>query len=205
MTRSKSQPGKSLAETHPEIAAQAYGWDPKKISAGSNRKVRWLCELGHTWDARIFDRLRFSSGCQVCANRIVLEGFNDLATTHPLLAAQADGWDPRTVHKGISKKVDWVCGEGHKWKAEVVARTSQEQGCPVCSGHQVLPGFNDLVTTHPELAKEALGWDPSHFSHGSGKKKAWRCSSGHVFESQIGARSAGTAVQFVLDVNFRLA
>jgi hypothetical protein len=34
-----------------------------------------------------------------------------------------------------------------------------------------LQGFNDLATTHPELAKEAFGWDPTKVSRGSAKKQ----------------------------------
>ena len=33
-----------------------------------------------------------------------------------------------------------------------------------------------LSVTHPELAKEADGWDPSEFSYGSDKKVNWKCS-----------------------------
>ena len=35
---------------------------------------------------------------------------------------------------------------------------------------QFLAGKNDLVTTNPELAKQAYGWDPSKISAGSHKK-----------------------------------
>ena len=33
----------------------------------------------------------------------VLTGFNDLATTHPELAMQAEGWDPTKVIAGTHK------------------------------------------------------------------------------------------------------
>tara|TARA_Y100001968_G_C18737284_1_gene427251 strand:+ start:153 stop:272 length:120 start_codon:yes stop_codon:yes gene_type:complete len=31
-------------------------------------------------------------------------GINDLATLHPEVAAEADGWDPKTITPGINKK-----------------------------------------------------------------------------------------------------
>ena len=31
-------------------------------------------------------------------------GINDLATLHPEIAAEADGWDPSTVHSDSHKK-----------------------------------------------------------------------------------------------------
>ena len=181
----------SLSVTHPELASQAVDWDPTSFSAGSNKKVLWRCEKGHEWNARIADRLRFNSGCQVCANRVVLEGFNDLATTHPILSAQAHGWNPKQVHKGMTRKVPWKCEKGHEWNAQINSRTGQGHGCPICSGRSVLVGFNDLATLNPALALEADGWAPSTFTAGSSKKVSWKCSSGHTWGATISSRSAG--------------
>ena len=60
--------------------------------------------LGHEWSAAIGDRVR-GNECPTCKRRVVLAGFNDLATTHPELATQADGWDPTTVSKGHITKL----------------------------------------------------------------------------------------------------
>ena len=46
-----------------------------------------------------------------------------------------------------------------------------------------------LSVTHPELAKEADGWDPSEFSYGSDKKVNWKCSKGHIFQATVVNRS----------------
>ena len=78
----------SLAETHPELAAQADGWDPKTLIAGSGRKVSWKCESGHTWLATVAKRSG-GRGCPICSGRVAWPGFNDLATLNPELAAQA--------------------------------------------------------------------------------------------------------------------
>jgi hypothetical protein len=157
-----------LATANPELAAQAHGWDPTTVTAGSGKKVDWKCEFGHIWSAAIADRHR-GSGCPVCSGRNALEGFNDLATINPELAAQADGWDPTTVTVSSDKKVDWKCEFGHRWSAAIASRSSG-RGCPVCVGKTVLKGFNDLATTNPELAAEADGWDPTTLTAGSGKR-----------------------------------
>ena len=69
-----------------------------------------------------------------------MAGFNDLATTHPKIAAQ---WHsglngqltPQMVTAGSHKKVWWICVEDHVWKAVVYSRTGKQQrGCPVCAG-----------------------------------------------------------------------
>ena len=42
------------------------------------------------------------------------------------------------------------------WEAIIADRTGKNVACPYCSGHQVMQGFNDLLTKHPEICKE---WD----------------------------------------------
>ena len=46
-----------------------------------------------------------------------------------------------------------------------------------------------LSVTHPELAKEAVGWDPSKFTFGSSKKMLWKCAKSHEWEAAIGSRT----------------
>jgi hypothetical protein len=126
-------------------------------------------------------------GCPVCAGKEVSSGFNDLQTTHPHLAIQANGWDPRTINFGSDKVKEWVCEKGHVWTAKVMTR-SAGNGCSVCANNKVLAGYNDLATTNPELAKEAFGWDPSTIIGGSHKKLQWKCSFGHVWDALPNAR-----------------
>ena len=62
-------------------------------------------------------------------------------------------------------------------------------GCPVCSGRQVLPGFNDLATLFPGIALQADGWDPSEVLAGTHKKYAWICDKGHRWRSVVKDRT----------------
>ena len=186
---SKPQPGKSLAETHPELAAQAYGWDPRTVTKGTHKKLEWKCPTGHIHIASVSSRTGSSKvGCAVCSNRKVLVGFNDLATTHPELAKEAHGWDPQTKVAFTKKNAEWKCVRGHVWSA-VIASRSSGRGCPICSGRQVYVGFNDLLTTHPEVAVEAKGWNPKMFSAGSSKKQKWCCVNGHEYFAQVHSRT----------------
>ena len=88
-----------LSITHPEIAKEAYGWDPNDFTAGSSAKKHlWKCTNNHTWLAKISARSKANgTNCPVCSNQKLLPGYNDLATTHPDLALEADGWDPKTI------------------------------------------------------------------------------------------------------------
>jgi Zn finger protein HypA/HybF involved in hydrogenase expression/predicted GIY-YIG superfamily endonuclease len=178
-----------LATTHPELGKEADGWDPKTVTAGTNKKLQWKCKKGHSWIAP-GSRRTIGSGCPVCENRQVLVGYNDLATTHPELAKQADGWDPKKVIAGTGKKLNWKCSEKHKWEASGNTRV-KGIGCPVCSNQKLLVGYNDLATTHPELAKQADGWDPKKVIAGTHKKLQWRCKKNHIWSAPGSGRKAG--------------
>ena len=173
---------KSLAETHPEIAKEACGWDPKEITSGSGKNLIWRCPRGHEYRMAVYNRTgRDSVSCPICANRRVLVGYNDLATTHPEIAMKAVGWDPTTVVWGSKKNKRWMCAKGHSFESSVNQMTSQGSGCSVCAGKQILVGYNDLATTHPAIASEADGWDPTTVSAGSNQKKSWKCPNGHLY------------------------
>lgn len=179
-----------LSITHPEIANEADGWNPTEFFAGSAKKMSWKCSRGHIFETRISHRTTGKSVCPVCSNHKVLTGFNDLLTTHPEIAQEANGWDPANVIAGTHSKKSWKCPQSHIYDAQVVSRTGIDKtGCPFCSNKKVLAGFNDLLTTHPNVAKEADGWNAKQFVAGSNVKKRWRCQKGHLYNAQISSRT----------------
>jgi hypothetical protein len=181
---------KSLAETHPELAKEADGWDPTKFTYGMNIKVAWKCPKNHSFEATINTRAIRGSNCPVCIGKKVLVGFNDLATTHPKLIDEVDGWDPEQYTFGSNKIMSWKCKEGHKWKVLINSRAGlKKSGCPYCSGLKTIIGLNDLNTTNPQLATQADGWDPKEFKSGSNAKKAWKCKEGHKWFAVIQKRA----------------
>jgi hypothetical protein len=200
-----------LATTHPELASQWHPTlngerTPRDVLAGSDEKPVWLCQTcEHVWAARLADRSNRGRGCPACVNQVVVPGLNDLATTNPDLAAE---WHPtlngeRTptdVFAGSNSKVTWVCAPyNHVWIAGLAARSVKGTGCPICTGRKVLEGFNDLVTTNPELIPEwhpTLNGDlaPSEVMAGSRKHVWWSCSEhGHEWRAIVSSRAqAGT-------------
>ena len=190
-----------LVTTYPELAAQ-WDWEkntmlPTAVTAGSNKKIWWACEYGHSWEATVASRVR-GRGCPYCSGQKVWSGFNDLATTHPALLLEWDfeknSFPPTEVSSGSEKKVWWKCEHGHSWEAVVCSRT-KGVGCPYCSGQRVWKGFNDLATTHPNLLSK---WDweknnilPSEVSIGFRKKVWWKCEYGHSWEATILHRATG--------------
>ena len=123
---------KSLAETHPELAKEAYGWDPTSVTYGFGESLEWKCVRGHLWKQTPNSRSSQKSGCPFCSNQKVLKGFNDLTTTNPELAKEAYGWDPKTIIAGSGKKLAWICSDGHIWKAKVNSRNLGSD-CPSCA------------------------------------------------------------------------
>lgn len=172
---------------------------PKDISPNDRRKFWWICSNGHEWQHYVEDRNRRNPDCYYCSGFKVLQGFNDMATTHPALAEE---WNfeknfpltPSMVSGTRGTNKWWICKEGHEWKASIHHR-AKGSGCPVCSGNKVVQGFNDLAFRSPHLMKE---WhptkntlDPAAVSWSSGLKAWWICSEGHEWEAQISNRNNG--------------
>ena len=74
----------NLLDQFPEIAKE---WDyskndklPEDYLPRSNKKVWWICPKGHSYNSVINNRTSGGATCPYCANKRVLEGYNDLAT-----------------------------------------------------------------------------------------------------------------------------
>ena len=176
------------------------GLTPIDVMTGSNKKVWWKCGKGHEWQATVVDR-KSGGGCPFCSGKKVLPGYNDLRTVNPTLTEQ---WDyeknsnlkPENYSANSHEKVWWKCSKGHRWQATIASRNNGRR-CPYCSNKSLLPGYNDLATTHPEIAKE---WDyskngditPSNVMAGSNNKKYWFvCENGHSYSSTLLNRKKG--------------
>lgn len=110
---------------------------PENYSLGSNYKVWWKCNNGHSWQATINTRSK-GIGCPYCSGRKVLVGFNDLTTVAPHLIKE---WNyekntdifPEDFTKGSHKKVWWKCSVcGNEWQAVIKDRV-RGTGCPKCN------------------------------------------------------------------------
>ena len=201
-----------LATINPMIAKE---WDYQKndkvsqetITAGSGKKVWWRCEKGHSWYASIVSRNR-GNGCPVCANRIVLKGYNDITSNKKLLQSwnyEKNGeLDPTEISIGSEKTVWWRCTEcGCEWKA-MIRRRTEGNGCPECgkkiryanSRKKMVKDRGSLAEKNPELLEE---WDwsknkvsPYEILSGYTKKTWWKCKQcGNEWEATVISRSAG--------------
>jgi hypothetical protein len=117
-----------------------------------------------------------------------LKGFNDLQTRHPALASESKNWDPSEVISATGTKLEWQCKFGHVWLASINNRL-KDSGCPYCSGRFPVVGESDLLTTHPEIANEAVGWDPTLVKAGTNARRRWMCQFGHQWTAVIASRA----------------
>ena len=191
-----------LASKSPDISKEWHPINlpltPDKITFSSGKKVWWICEKGHSYQATVARR-QSGSGCPYCSGRMAIEGENDLQTLYPDIAKQ---WHyeknfpllPSQIKPQSNKKVWWICEKGHEYDDFVGHRVARGTGCPYCSNHRVLAGFNDLKTINPKLAAE---WHP--YKNGDLKPSMvttsgdtvvwWQCTAcGHEWKVKLSSR-----------------
>jgi very-short-patch-repair endonuclease len=210
----------SIKITYPEVAAQ---WHPTKntisvdeATAGSNKKVWWLCSetcsegCKHEWEAIVSSRCNYRKvGCPYCVNKKICI-HESIVTTHPKISAE---WHTAKntnklydISEGSGRKVWWLCpntcsgGCKHEWEATVASRCRAGHNCPHCAS-KIICIHTSIITTHPNIANQ---WHPTkntisiEFVTAGSKKKAWwlctkTCSQGcsHEWEASIGDRCVG--------------
>ena len=174
-----------LATTHPVLCAEIEVGDPTTVSVGSKAKFLWKCLNDHTFKASIDSRAGKGSKCPKCSNRPETKRYSPLNDSFPKIALEAYEWDPSSVSGASGSLRKWKCPLGHIYTMKIDKRTLRGQGCPFCSGHKVLAGFNDVATTHNFLLPEVDGWDPTKYSKGSQFKASWKCKEGHRWRAFI--------------------
>ena len=186
-----------LATLFPKVV---QWWDKKKntkspetISAGSESKVWWLCEHGHSYQQMVVSKTQDGHGCPVCSNQIVIAGVNDIFTTHPEVK---EIWDKKnnttdltTVSSGTEKKLWWLCENGHSYQQSGYSKTVEGKGCLVCAGKKTQAGYNDIPTTFPQALED---WDytkndlpPEKYTRSSNKEVWWVCSKKHSYKQSV--------------------
>ena len=193
-----------LATINPELAKEWHptrngGLTPEAVTANSHKKVWWLDEYGHEWQADVGGR-NTGRGCPFCSGRLAIKGYNDLLTINPRLAKEwnytkNDNLTPEMVKPNSNKKVWWAGKCGHEWQASIASRNNGNN-CPICSNQQVLRGYNDLATINPVLTKE---WHPTKNGDltaemvvsNSNRKIWWLGACKHEWRSSIRGRKKG--------------
>ena len=174
--------------------------EPSSFSMWTHKKIWWICDKWHSYEASIANRKRWN-WCPYCWNQKLLKWYNDLATLYPELLKERDyekNWNlkPDEVSSKQNKKVWWKCKNGHSYEAKIYNRANGKW-CPYCVNRKIIQWYNDLVTTHPEVAKQRnydKNWDitPDMVNSGSHKKYRWKCSKWHEWETMVQDRANWT-------------
>ena len=158
-----------LQTTHPEIASE---WSeknlplkPDEVNAKSRKNVWWRCgKCGNEWKSVINARVK-GTVCPVCAEREVLAGYNDLATTDNQLLSE---WDyeqnklkPTEVSRTSAKRAWWKCRHGHSWSMKINERTILNKGCRICEQEylSLFPALAVSYYSNKKGLKAELGSD----------------------------------------------
>lgn len=198
---------KSLQDINPQLANEWHptkngDLKPNMVLPSSKLKIWWNFHyeeietnkvFDFEWLARVDNRHYNKHKCPFLSSEGLWVGFNDLETKNPKLAQE---WNykknypltPKDVMPNSNKKVWWVIpyqkenGEiiNLEWEANINDR-NDGKGCPYIgvAPKKVLKGFNDLATTHPELAKQWSSKNkikPTEVMKGSNKKYIWELS-----------------------------
>jgi hypothetical protein len=173
----------------------------------------------HVWRSTVKARTGQNQGCSVCRGFQIMVGINDFQTTHPEYAAQLH---PTLNDKKATELVansgyiaTWtncVVDPRHIWRASLDSRIGKGAGCTVCLGQTIMPGINDLLSQHPEIADELHHSNPlraDEIGSGSGRVMKWECPLGHIWRCNVTGRTvngqlcttcvgSGSAPEFVL-------
>lgn len=179
----------------------------EEISFRSNKYVNWKCSKGHKWKLSPDNRTK-GSKCPYCSGRKVLQGYNDISTTHPELVLD---WDyeknelkPNQVTDITNKKVFWKCHKcGNKWSTLIKSRAVKGTGCPKCAAKQRGESrhINELKRRgHFNDKKLLLDWDweenkpntPADYTPSSNSYVKWKCHvCGYKWSAKISNRVNG--------------
>lgn len=175
-----------LGSTHPKLSKQWHptkngDLKPTDITHSSLLQIWWLLpyddaitgkHFDFEWRAQVRKRANENIGCPFLSNQQVWIGFNDLKSQFPDLAKEwhptkNGNLKPTDVFYGSTKKVWWLksyddpkTGKhfNFEWEMSLHGRSILGYGCPFLSGQKIWVGFNDLASTHTEIASQ---WHPT--------------------------------------------
>jgi transposase-like protein len=199
LARRTPNPGESLADTHPQLAAEWIieknpGLAPNMLKANSLERAWWKCaHCKHEWNAQIDTRALRGYGCKRCAaaqlsitQKRPKPGLSladakpeRMRMWHPRLNSDIQ---PQDMKPNSHTRVWWLCPDcGYEWQA-----TPGSTGCRPCSmklvgARQAVPApGRSLLERFPEMAKQ---WDvqrnsplsPAEVAAGSNQYFWWVC------------------------------
>lgn len=202
-----------IAEEWDYFATENLTVSLKEITTGSGIKRGWVCKAcSHKWLTSPHSRTgRNKTGCpgECKKKRFAETRYVKKVNQGRLLSIQNPEifkqWDTNSLLNqniivenllaGDPKKYGWKCNKDHTWEASLGVRVNQKTGCPYCSHHKILVGFNDFGTLHPHLLEE-FNYERNDISPtkilGAPKIKVWwKCKEKHEWKTSFDVRARG--------------
>lgn len=213
------KPGRSLAETFPDVAAQ---WDyeanhpvtPADVTGRSNKKAYFICPVGHGSHESYISNRTAGHGCPECAprrskvtRRKTALASRTLASSYPDVAAQwhpeLNELTPEDVPPFSLETAWWICRIGHAPFQAVIGTRSGGSGCPECGRlkrQETLAQYRgtelgaSITVKRPDLLpfwdQERNELSPDEVAPYSRKIVQWTCAEGHRYEAKAIRRSS---------------
>ncbi len=157
----------SLQDTHKELAKEFSPNEerkPSEFTKNSAYSAKWLCSTcGGEYRYPINEREVGDDSCPYCRMDRVLMDYNSLVDTDFDLSKEwspSNERGPETYIKSFTSRAFWICPTcGGEYSYPINERELGDASCPFCHRDRALPGYNSLVDSDNDLAKE---WGPSN-------------------------------------------
>lgn len=135
---------------------------PDELMPSSGEWVKLVCpDCGIEHSVQVCQATAGNIQCPYCNEKKVAPGKNSLEVTNPELVplwSKKNTRDISTVASFMSYTAYWDCPDcGGTYPADINKMVSGEAHCKYCADEALLPGFNSLDKTNPELKDE---WSP---------------------------------------------
>lgn len=168
--------------------------DPSNITYGSKKKIWWVCEKEHSWQAIIKSRTQLQRGCPYCFGKKK----NTVDIEYPEVKKY---WNykknenlPSYYTSGQNIIIEWICDNFHEWQESIKSFTKKNDHCLICK-KQRAKNLDIDVILQQKLEQE---WDNSKnlisfnsISKGSSVQYHWKCGKGHTWKSSMNNRVRG--------------
>jgi hypothetical protein len=198
-----------LTQEHAEERMTALGMTPIGPYQGTYEPWKAICQkCGAENDVQLGKAFFRGKACTACSLRSRSDAARKPEDEAVELMREL-GFQPLEPYQGFNypwRSIHIECGQ--EVTPRLASLKSKKSSCAVCGGRQIVPGYNDLATTHPQLASEMAvdkGYDPHAFGWGMGRKALWRCSEGHEWKAVVGSRVTGTGCPVCANKGFNIS
>jgi hypothetical protein len=132
-------------EYYQELAESRGGKCISNKYVGVHSPLKWMCDQGHTWDARPSNIDHLDTWCPFC------QGKYQTIENMKVLAESRGGKCLSDVYIKNNSKLEWKCNDGHNWKATPNSIKSGSW-CPKCKinyGEEIIRQYFEQAFMKP--------------------------------------------------------